>query len=280
VEHRRYVPVRHGFRYRVFMMYLDLAELPDLLDPYRFWSARGRALSEFRRSDYHGDPSIPLDTAVRNSVETATGNRPEGPIRLLTHLRYFGYCFNPVSFYYVFNDRDDRTQRLETILAEITNTPWKERRGLVLSPALNLGSGTVLKYRFDKDFHVSPFWPLDHRYDWRFQTPGDTLIVHMKNRHNEDVVFDATLSLKRREISRVTLRNALLGHPFMTVKVVSAIHWQAARLYLKKAGVYRHPPAGEDRNGRHRPGTRLPMHPERRSVGSVSHGTAQEGSHG
>lgn len=278
VEHHRYVPVRHGFRYRIFMMYLDIAELPALFDGYRGWSARGRAPAEFRRSDYHGDPSMPLEAAVRASVEAATGKRPDGPIRMLTHLRYFGYCFNPVSFYYLF---DPDGERIETILAEITNTPWKERRGLVLSQDMNLGSGPIFKYQFKKDFHVSPFWPLSHDYDWRFQAPGETLIVHMKNRSEGNVVFNATLSLKRSAINSVNLRKILWRYPFMTLKVVAGIHWQAARLYLKKAGFHRHPLSMGNPGDRHRPGTAAPMDPVYRPAGDeYSRGNGKEVSHG
>ena len=129
VRHRRYEPTGHEFRYRLFMMYLDLAELPQLFDRYWCWSTRRAALARFQREDYHGDAAKPLDEAVRDSVARVTGRRPSGPIRVLTHLRYFGYIFNPVTFYYCF---DESGTQVETILAEITNTPWKERHAYAL----------------------------------------------------------------------------------------------------------------------------------------------------
>ena len=129
VEHRRMAPREHRFRYRMFMLYLDLAELPQLFDRTPFWSARRPALAWFKRSDYLGPAQVPLDQAVRDLVAQRIGARPTGPIRLLTHLRYFGYSMNPVSFYYCF---DPSGQTLETIVAEITNTPWKERHQYVL----------------------------------------------------------------------------------------------------------------------------------------------------
>ena len=119
IRHRRSGPRRNDFRYRIYLAYLDLGELPTLFAGRWLWSARRPALAWFRRADYLGDPQVPLDTAVRDRVEAQTGHRPQGPIRLLTHLRQFGWSFNPVSFYYVF---DDSGEHLETLVAEITNT--------------------------------------------------------------------------------------------------------------------------------------------------------------
>ena len=268
VRHQRHEPVRHAFKYRTFMMYLNLDELPELFDCSRWWSAKGWAPGQFRRSDYHGDSAIPLGQSVKNTIKSVTGSQPEGPICMLTHLRYWGYCFNPVTFYYLY---DQAGEKVETIMAEITNTPWGERRALIFSPDLNLGSDAVKRYRFQKDFHVSPFWPLNHQYDWRFQSPGATLIVHMKNlvpdqlqrasdsAQNTRVVFDATLSLKRLPVNSVNLRRVLWSYPLMTLKVIFGIHWQAARLYLKRAGYKKHPATLGNPGDRHRTGAAFPM---------------------
>src|SRR5688572_21040647 len=118
VRHRRYAPARNDFRYRLFMMYLDLNEVPAVFDRFWCWSATRPALARFKREDYHGDSALPLDSAIRRTVRDVTGRLPTGPIRLLTHLRYFGYSFNPVSFYYCFDAADSR---VETIVAGITN---------------------------------------------------------------------------------------------------------------------------------------------------------------
>jgi DUF1365 family protein len=121
LRHRRHAPSRHAFRYRLFLMYLDLAELDTVFRGRWLWSARRMALARFDRTDHLGDPDVPLDRAVRDLVESRGGRRPAGPIRLLTHLRYFGHCFNPVSFYYCFDAGDTR---VETVVAEVNNTPW------------------------------------------------------------------------------------------------------------------------------------------------------------
>ncbi len=258
VRHRRMLPVDHRFNYHMFMMYLDLDELPQVFQGSRLFSATRRAAARFCREDHlggkdAGTAGIPLDQAVRDLVEQSTGLRPQGPIRLLTHLRYFGYVFNPVSFYYCYNADDTR---LETIVAEVNNTPWGERECYVLGKddeivdaevvdsEVGQGNGDhsdVRRYRPVKRMHVSPFMPMDVSYDWRFRPPGESLIVHMENSREGRKLFDATLVLQRQEITPASLARVLIAFPLMTMKIIVAIHWQALRLWLKNVPVVDHP---------------------------------------
>ena len=236
VRHRRVAPTRNRFRYRMFMLYVDLAELPGLFDGVPCWSARRPALARFKRSDYLGPVNVPLDVAVRDLVERRLGVRPAGAIRLLTHLRYFGYCMNPVSFYYCYHAGSDR---LEAIVAEITNTPWGERHQYVLP--IDPGAANSRHFEFAKDFHVSPFMPMEMQYHWNFSEASDRLHVHMQNFLDGEPQFDATLSLRGEPVTGAGLVKLLAAYPFMTVKVVAAIHWQALRLWWKGTPFHAHP---------------------------------------
>jgi DUF1365 family protein len=220
------------------MVYLDLAELDEVFRGRWLWSTRGPACAWFRRADYLGNPEVPLDQAVRDRVEAETGRRPTGPIRLLTHLRYFGVCFNPVSFYYCF---DTTGEHLEAIVAEITNTPWNERHAYVLSASIADDSRRVRQFRLDKRFHVSPFMEMELEYDWRFSPPGETLLVHMRNLQQATLLFDATLTLERRAMSTANLARVLAVFPLMTARVLGAIYFQALQLWLKRIPVHDHP---------------------------------------
>lgn len=233
VRHRRLQPRPHAFRYRLFMVYLDLGELERVFKGRWLWSTRGPALAWFRRADHFGDPEQPLDACVRDRVQQETGRRPEGPIRLLTHLRYFGYCFNPISVYYCF---DAGGERVETVVAEVTNTPWGERCCYVLDTT------EPPPYRFAKRMHVSPFMPLDLGYVWRSTAPGERLGIRMDVCAGPHPLFNATLSLRRRPISTAALAGTLLRFPFMTLKVIAAIHWEALRLWWKGIPYVPHPP--------------------------------------
>lgn len=237
LRHRRFAPRPHAFRYSLFLMYLDLAEIDTVFEKRWLWSTRRRALARFDRADHFGDPKVPLDLAVRELVEAKTGRRPQGPIRLLTHLRYFGHCFNPVCFFYCF---DAAGERVETVVAEVTNTPWGERHCYVLGEAQGPPMDGYQRYRTAKSMHVSPFMPMNVDYTWGLSTPGEALNVHMAL-HRQTKIFDATLRLTRVPITAAALATVLIAFPLMTLKVTAAIHFEALRLWLKRIPVLTHP---------------------------------------
>ena len=238
VRHTRHQPVRHRFRYRMFLMYLDLAELDTVFAGRWLWSTRSRAPARFRREDHLGDNSVPLDVAVRGLVQERTGRRPAGPIRLLTHLSYFGSCFNPASFYYCY---DESGTQLETIVVEVNNTPWGEQHCYVLPAGTSSRTGPTLRFQPDKEMHVSPFMSMDVDYDWSFLPPAERLHIYMANNSDGARVFDAAMLLKRREINGRSLARVLAMYPFMTLKVIVGVHWQALKLWFKRVPLHTHP---------------------------------------
>jgi DUF1365 family protein len=251
IRHRRFEPIEHEFSYPLFLMYLDLGELPQLLDPFPLFSARRRAPARFRRADFMGDPERPLAECARDAVEAETGSRPAGPVRLLAGLRYFGHSFNPVSLYYCF---DPAGERVEAVVADVENIPWGERHAYVLARRGN--EGPVLTDELDKALHVSPLMGMDQTYSFRAGEPGPTLSVHIESRPEkgpgpdraaEDQSarapksFDATLSLRRRELSRARLAGLLARYPAISLQTVAKIYAQSLRLKLKGARYFPHP---------------------------------------
>ena len=239
VRHRRFAPVGHEFSYKLFMMFIDLDELPGLFNKFWLWSAKKMAPAWFRRKDHLGDPEKDLKTCIYDLVERETGVRPEGPVRLLTHLRYFGHCFNPISMYYCYS-ADGET--LEHVVAEVNNTPWGEQHCYVLSDH-NLvdRKQRSIGFRHAKGFHVSPFMNMNMDYVWRIREPDEQLSVHIENLRAETRLFDATLTLQRRPLTSANLSRVLIAYPLMTIWVVFLIHVQAIRLWLKKIPFVSHP---------------------------------------
>jgi len=238
VTHARHAPVPHRFGYRHVLLGVELGELERLFDGIPLASVERPNLVSFRRRDYLGPIELPLDEAVRQRVEQRTGQRPQGPILLVTQPRLLGYVFNPVSFYFV---HDAAGERVEAVVAEITNTPWNERHAYVLPAAESVGDDRRLRFRFSKDFHVSPFLPMELEYDWSFSAPGERLGVHMRVARDGQALFDADLALERRPLSGRALARAALAQPGLSLRVVGAIYWQALRLKLKRVPFHQHP---------------------------------------
>ena len=177
VSHRRFSPKRHSFDQKLYMLYLDLSELDRVFNGRWAWSTKRPALAWLRRSDHLGPATEDLDVSVRNFVESKSGARPDGPIRLLTHLRYFGFIMNPVSFYFCFS----ADQRLQHVVAEVNNTPWGEQHCYLLEPAHFAPPAGQSRKLSEKDFHVSPFLPMEMFYRWNISLQDDSLKIGIRN---------------------------------------------------------------------------------------------------
>ena len=238
VNHVRYVPAQRKFGYSLFMLFLNLDELPELFDSYWFWSARSLNLAYFRRRDHFGNIDTPLSEAIRNWVSEQTKKELDGPVFLMTHLSYFCYRFNPVSFYFLF---DREIKSVQSIVAEINNTPWGEQYCYLLNSSLVDENNGMKKFCFKKEFHISPFMEMGLDYVWYFSDPGENFKVRMENWSQGQKIFEANLSMKRRPINSFSLAGVLFRYPLMTLKVKAAIYYQALLLWLQKFPFYSHP---------------------------------------
>ena len=235
LRHRRFVPCGHAFSYRLWMAWLDLDELPRLFTQVPGFSAQRGALARFRREDYLAPHDRPLKQAVHERLASALGGdlaaAADGRVCMLAQLRLCGVTFNPLTLYYAY----DRHERLRAVLGEVTNTPWGERHvyACAVDTVRHLHGAT-----FTKALHVSPFNPMDMDYRWRFNAPGERLYLHMENWQAGTRHFDATLTLTARPATRRVLLETLLRQPWMSLKTVAAIHFEALRLWAKRVPVY------------------------------------------
>ncbi len=238
VTHRRTEPVNHWFQYRLFMVYLDLDELPAVVSRQGMIADGRHTSRSFLRSDHLFDTSKSLSSEVRELVQSHTGQTSRGPIRLLTQLRYFGYYMSPLNLYYLF-DEDGMT--VEFIVAEVNNTPWKERHCYVLWQGNGTQRETNWNCSHPKEFHVSPFMDMNMEYRWHVTKPGEGLAVRLANFQAHEQLFEASMKLQRRTLNRQQLRRMTLRYPLMTVQIVAAIYLQALKLWWKQCPSYTHP---------------------------------------
>ena len=242
LTHRRFGPRDHAFQYRLYMAYLDLDEL-DRACPNEWIRSERFAWASFLRSDHVGNPTERLTESIKKLVYSKIGISVNGPIRLLTQLRTWGYYFSPLNMYFCF-EADGTT--LIAIVAEVSNTPWDEKHLYVLWEGNQLPSGEALKYRHQKAFHVSPFMSMDHMYDWSIGMPCEKLRIGIRSTHQNQLLFHARLELHRRALNRATLRRMQIRYPLVTLQIVTAIYHQAFRLWKKKLPFYPHPKAAQN----------------------------------
>ncbi len=246
VHHLRRAPVEHRFSYRLAMAFLDLAELDSTVGSGGYLSARRFGAASFHERDHlesfpqtsEGDARHSLATTIRDYVTRNAEKQLEGPIRLLTQLRYYGHYFSPLNLFYCY-DADGK--QIEYVVAEVSNTPWKQRHLYLLHPKSQVASHRDLRYQHPKAFHVSPFMGMDATYDWRLSEPADQLTVGIVSRRGDNAFFQANMELKRSELSRRGVCRMLFRYPLMSSRIVTAIYWQAFLLWKKKCPFFPHP---------------------------------------
>lgn len=234
VMHRRLRPHAHRLRYRVFWMLLDLDEIDDLPRRLRLFSRNRFNAVSFHDVD-HGDGSgRSLRDQVEHHLRVAGIETNNGVIKLLCMPRIFGYGFNPLSIYFCYRYDDS----LAAILYEVHNT-FGERHSYLIP--VDRAAGTVVNQHCEKVFYVSPFIDMDMTYAFRVVAPAERVAVAIRVSDKDGLLLVATLAGDRVDLTETALLRASLIHPFLTLKVVGAIHWHALRMLLKGFGLRSRP---------------------------------------
>jgi DUF1365 family protein len=234
VWHDRRAPA-YRFTQQVEMAWIDLGHLDTISG--RSWLLHDRWWSpaRFLRSDYHGDVDVPLGDAVRDTVAASIGERPDGPVYLLAHLRTWGHCFNPIAVYWCY----DATGLPVAEMLEVTNTPWHERHSYVFDRRAQSTGDESAPIEFTKAMHVSPFLPMDLDYTLHDSPPTDRVDLRLSLAHDDVVVFDAGFVGARRPLDAAAIRRIVFRRP--TQAVWLGIHGHALRLWRHGARFLPHP---------------------------------------
>lgn len=240
VRHRRLAPRKHAFSYSLMQWWLALDELEQVGQLSKLVNTSGGfAAVQFRASDYlrgQWGEATSLSEAVLNKINQLHASETlQGRVFFLGNLRCFGIFFSPINCYFLQQDG-----RFTHMLAEVSNTPWNQRHYYLVDLAKQADT--------EKAFHVSPFNPMDMQYQWKIAQPGERAFVHIEAHRQGELVFDATMALKRIALNRQSIRSVLKAFPIMSVKIVWGIYWQAMKLLAKRVPIHSHPNSADGNN--------------------------------
>ncbi|NVJ66791.1 MAG: DUF1365 domain-containing protein [Gammaproteobacteria bacterium] len=245
IRHNRYKPKSHRFEYSMYWSLLDLELVEANSNKYSYLSSEKWNILSFRAKDFFCRHNKTNKGSIQDFIKEKTGKCFSGKVLLLSHLRFLGFNFNSVSFYFCINKQGV----LEHIVSEITNTPWGERHPYLLSCDNDSKRGDCYIFNFEKEFHISPFVSMEMDYQWLFKIEQNQLRIHMKvnkknaepSQSNNSKVIDVTFTGNHLPLSQSNINRMLLKHSFQPLKMAWRIYWQALKLWLKKIPFYSHP---------------------------------------
>lgn len=238
VMHNRLAPKKHSFHYNVFMFYLDLNEIDILANKLALFSKNKFNFFSLRDSEHlqlpleNPDKSKTIREQISRYLSENGVTIGNGRIMLLTNLNVLGYNFNPVSFYYCY----DETEAPLCVVAEIGNTFGEMKPFLLNKENLN---DTVYHLNTTKYFYVSPFIDHDTNFDFNIGIPGEKLNIRIDDYKNEERFFISTLKGVKKDINNANLLWYSIRFPFITLKIITLIHWNAVKLWMKKIPYHR-----------------------------------------
>lgn len=243
VWHRRNRPTVNEFTYRASHIWID-PDAPEALTSLSpLWSTNRPGPVQIRRADYGAEPTGSLRKQLKNKVEPVLGYRPAGDVRMLTQARRWGWLFNPITVFVLWDENPDVPV---AAVAEVTNTPWKERRqyplALVPGPSSGFPSASAFHVVFDKELHVSPFLKMDYRYRLTLESNLDDLEVRIDvcDEHNIPMV-ETALVVQRTPPTAASLNKSAFADALRTRQVSAGIHAQALKIARKRIPFVPHP---------------------------------------
>lgn len=225
VKHRRFAVKSHQFKYALYMMWVDLKQTETLSGIHNSLGTTGFKLLKFNQADYintQGDTDIPLVNRAFNKIAALGVEEPFSDVFMLGQLRCLGVYFSPVNFYFYKNQQGEFSH----MVAEVSNTPWNERHYYLVP--------LEKKVNFKKDFSVSPFMNLDMDYHWHIRMNTDNTMIHIENKKDDQLLFDATLRLQRRTLNNENVTQLLKQFPLMTWSIFKGIYLHAFKLFCKR----------------------------------------------
>lgn len=227
IHHKRFTPNEHAFSYQLSYLFLDLDKVESAFSTTRFWSVNRPNLVSFQRQDYLPGSTASLKQAVLDELNSLEGPANIDQVFLLATPRSLGHCMNPIALYFCYAEGD-----LSCVLAEVHNTPWDERHTYLVD---DLDAITA------KNFHVSPFMPMNTTYHWKISDPNEHLVVAIRVEANNQPLFTASMTLARQPLNSGNANQWITRFVKQSFKTMSAIYCQAAVLWLKKVPFYGHP---------------------------------------
>lgn len=234
VTHARLKPRQHRLSYRIYSLLIDLDELDDIDRRLRLLSVDRFNLFSFYRKDRGDRSGSDLKQQVERHMREVGIEPDGGPIRLLTMPRLLGWAFNPLSVFFCYA----QDASLKAILWEVDNT-FGERHGYMIP--VEAGDSSEIVQHCDKVIHVSPFMDMDLRYEFRVSPPADLLSIRIETFDREGPVLSARHLARRTPLTDAALLTAFFTIPFLTLRVVGGIHWEALKIWLKGISLRTHP---------------------------------------
>ncbi len=225
VIHKRFKPKEHYFKYKVFSLLINLSELEELDKKISFFSLNRFNLISFYERDHGARDGSSLSDWVKQNLKTNNIITENIEIKLLCYPRILGYVFNPLSVFFIYN----KNERLISILYEVKNT-FGEQHTYVFRVQ---NENKLIQNNCPKKFHVSPFIEMDCNYFFRVLNPAEKLSIIIDQYDKEGKILFASQDGIRSDLTTKNLMNSYLKHPLMTLKIISAIHFEAFKLWIK-----------------------------------------------